>query len=176
MPLRSERAPANSESGARAARVVPVLTIMLAAILALEPVPLPGYAALTPVFTLMALYHWMIYRPELVPPITLFAIGVGYDLLCGGPPGVTPLLLLLARAAVLHARRWFLDRGFAFVWTGFALLTVGAVALLWALECVLAWQLLGIADSLFRAAVTAALFPIASFVLGRTQHALMGAD
>ena len=176
MPLRSERAPANSESGARAAQVVPVLTILLAAVLALEPVPLPGYAALTPTFTLMALYHWMIYRPELVPPIALFGIGVGYDLLCGGPPGVTPLLLLVARAAVLNARRWFLDRSFAFLWAGFALLTVGAVALLWALECVLAWQLFGITDSVFRAALSAALFPIASFVLGRTQHAVMGPD
>jgi hypothetical protein len=60
------------------------------------------------------------------------------------------------------------------VWTGFALLTVGAVALLWALECVLACQLFGITDSVFRAALSAALFPIASFVLGRTQHAVMG--
>jgi len=170
----TRRALATSPIGARAACLLPVATTLVAALLSLEPIPLPGYAVLTPAFALMAVYHWTVYRPDLLPPIALFGIGIGYDLLCGGPPGVTPLLLLLSRAAVLRARRWFVNRTFAFVWAGFAVLTVAAIFALWALECLLGWQLLSANGSIFRAALTIALFPIASFMLGRTQHALIG--
>jgi rod shape-determining protein MreD len=174
MPFWTHRAPASPQIGAGAASLLPVLTTLAAALLALEPVPLPGYAALTPALTLMALYHWTLYRPDLLPPIALFAIGVGYDLLCGGPPGVTPLFLLLSRAAVLRCRRWFINRTFPFVWAGFTVLASAAIFGLWLLDCILAWKLLDISGSIFRAALTVALFPIASFLLGRTQHALMG--
>ena len=68
---------------------------------------MPGYAALAPAFTLMAVYHWTIYRPDLLPPIGLFAIGLAQDLLTGAPIGVGALMLLLARGAVLRYRRLF---------------------------------------------------------------------
>src|SRR4051812_19962774 len=102
-----------------AARLLPTATIVLAALLTVVPVRIPGYAALTPAFTLMAVYHWTIYRPDLLPPIALFAVGLAVDLMTGGPIGVSPLLLLAARAGVLNYRRYFINRGFAFVWAGF---------------------------------------------------------
>jgi rod shape-determining protein MreD len=173
MPLRMERAPASPQIGARVACLLPVLTTLAAALLALQPVPLPGYAGLTPAFTLMAVYHWAIYRPDLLPPVALFAIGVGCDLLCGGPPGLTPLLLLISRAAVLRCRRWFINRTFAYVWAGFSVLSGAAIFGMWALNCALSWRLFSVDDSVFRAALTITLFPIASFLLGRTQHTLM---
>jgi hypothetical protein len=50
-----------------------------------------------------------------------------------------------------------------------------AIGGLWAVHSILAWQLLSVNSSVFRAVLTIALFPIASFALGRTQHALIGA-
>jgi rod shape-determining protein MreD len=44
-------------------------------IVSVLPVKIPGYAALTPAITLMAAYHWTIYRPDLLPRIALFAVG-----------------------------------------------------------------------------------------------------
>ncbi len=52
-----------------AARLLPVATTLLAAVISVLPLQIPGYAALTPVFTLMAAYHWTIYRPDLLPPL-----------------------------------------------------------------------------------------------------------
>lgn len=156
-------------------RLLPVATTATAALLSIQPVHLPGYAALAPAFTLMAVYHWTIYRPDLLPPSALFLIGVAYDLLAGGPPGVTPLLLLLARAAVLRYRRWFPDRDFPFVWAGFTLLTAAAMAGLWLLDSLLEARLVEFRGGIFRAVLTISLFPVASFLLGRTQRALMAA-
>ncbi|HML09522.1 MAG TPA: rod shape-determining protein MreD [Stellaceae bacterium] len=157
-----------------AARLLPVATMLLAAVISVLPLQIPGYAALTPVFTLMAAYHWTIYRPDLLPPIALFGVGLTEDLLAGSPIGVNALLLLLTRIAVLGYRRYFINRNFPFVWTGFALLTSVAMLGLWGLHCILNLSLLDFRNAVIRAALTVAMFPLASFMLGRAQRAVMG--
>jgi rod shape-determining protein MreD len=156
-----------------AASLLPVTTMVLATILSMQPIGLSGYAALTPALSLMVAYHWTIYRPDLLPPTALFTIGTIQDLLCGGLPGVTALLLLLARGVVLKFRHHFLDRPFAFVWLGFALLTGGAMILMWTLHSLLAAELLDIRGTALCALLTISGFPVASFLLGRSQRALM---
>jgi len=137
--------------------------------------PVPGYAALTPAFTLMAVYHWTIYRPDLLPPIGVFAVGLAQDLLAGAPVGIGALVLLLARAAVLRGRRYFINRTFPFVWTGFTLLSAVAMLTLWALHCLVQLTFFDLRSTMFRTVLTIAIFPVASFALGRTQRALIGA-
>jgi rod shape-determining protein MreD len=158
-----------------AARLLPVATTLVAAVISVLPLQIPGYAALTPVFTLMAAYHWTIYRPDLLPPVALFGIGLTEDLLAGSPIGVNALLLLLTRIGVLSYRRYFVNRTFPFVWTGFTLLTATAMLGLWALHCLLDLSLLDFRNAVIRAALTIAIFPLASFMLGRAQRAVMGA-
>jgi len=151
-------------------RLLPIATTLLAALVTILPLRIPGYAALTPAFTLMAAYHWTIYRPDLLPPLVLFAIGIGEDLLVGA------LELLLTYTAVIGYRRYFVNRTFPFVWSGFTLLTVCAMFVLWAVHCLLDATLLDFRNTIFRAVLTVAIFPVASFLLGRTQRALMGAS
>ena len=158
------------------ARMLPLATTLLAAVIAILPVEVPGYAALTPAFTLMAVYHWTIYRPDLLPPAGLFAVGLGQDLLGGAPIGVSALVLLLARAVVLRHRRHFINRTFAFVWTGFALLGMAAALGTWGLHCLMQLNLFDLRAPVFRTVLTVAIFPLASLALGRTQRALMGAS
>ena len=156
--------------------VLPIATTMLAALLSIEPLHLDGYAALTPAFTLMATYHWTIYRPNLLPAPLLFLIATMQDLLSGGLPGETAVMLLLARAIVLPQRHYFVDRPFPFIWAGFALLTAGAMLFLWALHSLLSGELLDLRAPVLRVVLTILSFPIASFLLGRSQRALIGAD
>lgn len=156
------------------ARFLPTATIVAAAILALLPLPVPGYAALTPAFTLMAVYHWSAYRPDLLPSGSLFAVGFAQDLVTGATIPASALLLLLARAAVLRYRRHLVGRPFPFVWAGFAALAFAAMLGLWALHCVLQFALFDPRTAILRAAVTVALFPAASLALGRSQRALIG--
>jgi rod shape-determining protein MreD len=175
MALRVFTIPALPRVNNGAARMLPVATTLLAAVISVLPFQIPGYAALTPVFTLMAVYHWTIYRPDLLPPMTLFAIGLIEDLLAGSPIGVNALMLLLARIGVLGYRRYFVNRNFPFVWTGFTLLTVATMCGLWALNCILDLSLLDFRNAIIRATLTIAMFPPASFMLGRAQRAVMGA-
>ena len=88
---------------------------------------------------------------------------------------MTTVVLLLARAVVVRYRRWFPDRAFPFVWGGFTLLTAAAMLVLWLLHSLLEAKAVEFRSSVFRAVLTISLFPFASFLLGRTQRALMGA-
>ena len=175
MALKVSSIPSLPRVNSGVARMLPIATTVLAAIIAILPVRVPGYAALTPAFTLMAVYHWTIYRPDLLPPVGLFAVGLAQDLLAGAPVGVGALVLLLARAAVLRYRRYFINRTFPFVWGGFTLLGAGAMLALWALHCLLQLSFFDLRTTVFRTVLTIAIFPVASFALGRTQRALMGA-
>jgi len=174
-PLKVSAIPALPRVDNAPARVLPIATTALAGMLSLLPLHIPGYAALTPAFTLMAAYHWTIYRPDLLPPLALFIVGVAQDVLVGAPAGVSALMLLVARGLVLAHRRYFIDRLFSFVWGGFTLLTAVAMAGLWALHCLLDWTMLDLRSTMFRAVLTVAFFPAASVLLGRMQRALMSA-
>jgi rod shape-determining protein MreD len=167
--------PSSPRAARGLARFLPTATIVAAAILALLPLPVPGYAALTPSFALMAVYHWSVYRPDLLPASGLFAIGFAQDLLSGATIPASALLLLLARAAVLRYRRHFVGRPFPFVWAGFAALAFAAMLGSWALHCLLHLTLFDLRTAIIRGAVTVALFPAASLILGRSQRALIGA-
>jgi rod shape-determining protein MreD len=175
MALKVSSIPSLPRVNSGVARLLPIATTVLAAVIAILPLRVPGYAALTPAFTLMAVYHWTIYRPDLLPPVGLFGVGLAQDLLAGAPVGVGALVLLLARAAVLRYRRHFINRTFPFVWAGFTLLGAAAMLALWALHCLLQLSLFDLRTTVFRTVLTIAIFPVASFALGRTQRALMDA-
>jgi rod shape-determining protein MreD len=175
MALKPTGAPAPQRLDNPAARLLPIATTLLASVISIQPAPIPGYAALAPAFTLMAVYHWTIYRPDLLPPLALFLIGVAQDLLAGAPVGTTALVLLLTRVVVLRHRRHVVNQPFPFVWAGFTMLTGGAMLLLWTLHCLTAGLLVDLPGTVFRAVLTISVFPAASFLLGRTQRAVMGA-
>src|SRR5262245_58014810 len=103
-------------------RLLPVTTMVLAMLVSIQPIHIPGYAAVAPAFTLMVAYHWTIYRPDLLPALALFIVGMVQDLLSGALPGVTALTLLLTRAILLGQRCHFVNRPFPFIWAGFTTL------------------------------------------------------
>jgi len=157
------------------ASLLPVATTILAMLVSIQPIQITGYAAVTPAFTLMAVYHWTMYRPDLLPALALFVIGTVQDLLSGELLGMTALILLISRAFLLSQRRHFVNRPFPFVWAGFSLLTGGAMLLLWSLHSLLAAELLDFRSTMFRTVLTISFYPVASFLLGRSQRALLGA-
>jgi rod shape-determining protein MreD len=157
------------------ARFWPIFTTSMMAVLTLVPLRIPGYAALTPALTLMAVYHWTIYRPDLLPAVGLFLIGLAEDTLTGAPIGSGALVLLLARAAVLRYRRHSVNRTFPFIWAGFGLLAGITMLATWLFNCLIQMNFFDLRTTVFRLVLTVTVFPAASFALGRTQRALIEA-
>jgi rod shape-determining protein MreD len=140
------------------------------------PLRIPDYAAVAPLLDLVGIYYWTIYRPELLPPVAVFSVGLVFDLLSGAPLGVTPLVLLLSRALVLSQRRFFVNRLFPFVWCGFTLIAALAIAFLWALGGLLEGAMLDMRAAILQWVLTVASFPAAGYLLMRVQRNFLPGD
>jgi rod shape-determining protein MreD len=155
-------------------RLVPFLTTVLFAFFSIVPLNLPGFAVVMPAFTLMAVFHWTVYRPDLLPLSAVFTSGLLLDLLNGTPyVGISALVFLIARSAVMSQRQLFVNRPFAIVWLGFLALTVAVFLLLWALVGVLHATFVDLRPFAFQAVLTVACYPAASYVLARAQRAFL---
>jgi rod shape-determining protein MreD len=155
-------------------RGVPLASGAMAAILSVMPVAVPGLAIATPAFALMTVYHWTLYRPDLLPPTGVFAIGLLVDLLNGTPYlGLSSLILLIARSLAMRQRPLVANRDFAVVWAGFLVTAAIVTALEWAVVSILNEAPLGSRPFIFQAIVTVAAFPVASYLLAWTQRALL---
>ncbi|HLJ64588.1 MAG TPA: rod shape-determining protein MreD [Stellaceae bacterium] len=159
------------------ASLVPVLTAVLAAILTVIPLHLPSFAAITPAFVLMTVYYWALYRPELLPNLVVFLVGLLLDFLSGMPYlGISALILLLVRVAVMLEQRVLVNRAFPVLWLGFLLASLGAGALEWMLVCGLRGAFLTPRSFIFQAVLTVACFPPVGLALARLDRAFLVRD
>ncbi len=103
-----------------ARRALPVAISLLLALLSAVPIPVPGYAALAPDLVLMAVFYWVVHRPDLMSLPVVFVIGLFADLVSGTPLGVNPLILILVHVTIMSQHRVFRGKPFPIVWLGFA--------------------------------------------------------
>lgn len=96
-----------------------VLTLVLV-VLGQVPLHIPGFAEVAPVLPLMAVYHWAIYRPELLPAVAVFFAGLLQDALSGMPFGVNAAAFVLVHMAVMSQQIFFQGKSFLIIWLGFA--------------------------------------------------------
>jgi rod shape-determining protein MreD len=155
-------------------KLLPFATTLLFVMISVMPWHIPGFAVVTPAFALMAVYHWTIYRSDLLPPIAVFAAGLLLDLLNGTPYiGTSALSLLLARSVLLGQRRFFVNRLFPVLWAGFLATAAAVIGFEWLLICLLHGGLLGPRPFVFEAVLTVASFPFGSYLLARIQRAFL---
>ncbi|MHA1569846.1 MAG: rod shape-determining protein MreD [Alphaproteobacteria bacterium] len=157
--------------GAR--RLTPLLTTLFLAVLGGLPLYLPGYAAVAPMFALIAVYYWTIHRPDLLPAPAVFAVGLFVDLVSGVPLGVNGLILLLVYAVVLAQRRFFHGKSFLVVWWGFSLVAAVSAMVIWLLLALLSGQFPAPLPVAFQFGVNLAVYPLASWLLARAQRNLL---
>jgi len=154
-------------------RLMPLSTTLLCVIASVIPAHLPAFTVVTPAFALMAIYHWTLYRPDLLPFVAVFAAGLLLDMVTGAPVGISSLVLLLAHGLVLSQREHLLMRPFAVVWVGFLVVATVAAALQWLVVSLFYGMLLDVRPFLFQGVLTVATYPVVSYVLVRVQRTLL---
>lgn len=116
-------------AGAGAAHAI----LALLFIFNLTTISIPHTAEIKPHFVLMAVYYWSVCRPTLVPPPLVFTIGVAMDILSGLPAGLTAAVLVAAQWLVWGQRRYLMGQSYIVLWTGFAIVCIGATCAQWGL-------------------------------------------
>ncbi|WP_222182066.1 rod shape-determining protein MreD [Geminicoccus harenae] len=104
----------------RLRQLLPILTVAVALLLDLAPLPDAGPQAQAPRLTFAVVFFWALHRPELLPPLALFLLGLAGDLVAGSLIGLGPAMLLLLREAVARQQRLLLAASPLGRWVGFA--------------------------------------------------------
>ena len=143
------------------------LAVVLASVL---PLRIPHFAVVMPLLSMMAVFYWSIYRPELLPAAAVFALGVVQDALGGGPLGLSALVLLLVHGVGVSQRRFFLGKSFAVEWWGFILVASGAALVGWLLASLYYTAWIDPGAVLAQALLTMALYPCFSWLFARSAR------
>jgi rod shape-determining protein MreD len=151
------------------------LTVILLFV-GIVPLHIPGLGGLVPWLPLMAIYHWAIYRPELLPAYAVFFIGVLEDSLTGRPIGTNALIFLLAYGGVLSQRRFFVGKPFYILWLGFGLVAANALATNWILISIWNAKILAPNTLFFQFFTIFGLYPVLAWMLLRWQHSVLKED
>ena len=96
------------------ARVLtPSLIACALVILSVLPLHIPSYSSVVPSLALMAVFYWSLHRPDLLPAVAVFLVGILYDILTGGPMGVQAFILLVVYWVTGSQRQLFLVNRFS---------------------------------------------------------------
>lgn len=153
--------------------VTPFAVTLALAVMPSLPLGLPAQVPGAPWFTLMAVFYWTIYRPDLMPAPAVFAAGLVQDLVTGAPVGMTALILLAVYNLVLKQRRTFIGKPFAVTYWGFALVASAACLSGYLLGCLLNFTLLAPQQSVLQYLTTLALFPALVWFFVRTHRRML---
>jgi rod shape-determining protein MreD len=152
---------------------VPVCVTVFLLIFGLIPLHAPGLPALAPMYTLMAVYFWSVYRPEGFGFGAAFTIGVIEDLLVGTPLGSTALSLLLCQWVVFNQQKFFSNRPFLEVWLAFTVIASGAALVRWLCAGIIAAGFPPFSNVFASLILTIVIYPVVGWILARAQMRLM---
>ena len=154
-------------------RSFPMATAAVASLAGLVTVPVADYSQIAPAFTLIAVYCWSVWRPDLLPLAGVFLIGLFEDLLRGLPLGLTALMLLTAAGFVQSQRAFVFGRSITVFWLVFGLLTIVWMAVEWMAMSILLGQVLSPEAAAFRYVATFGLLPVGAAALFVVQRSGM---
>jgi rod shape-determining protein MreD len=152
-----------------ARHLLPVCLTLLLLLLSLVPMRVPDFANVAPKLTLVSIYYWSIYRPDLLPVHAAFLLGLLLDIVSAMPIGVNALIFVLLHGFVSSRRRFFLGKGFLVTWWAFSVIGGGAIGLSWLLASALLGRWMDVQPVLFTYFLTMASYPVFGWFLIRAQ-------
>ena len=156
--------------------ITPFGLSLILLVLSVLPTHIPGYMQIAPVLALISVYHWAIYRPNLLPIFAVFILGLLQDLLLGTPVGLYILVFLTVYGVVLSQRRFFVGKSFIFFWFGFAVISMLASIESYFLGSIWNVILLDFNAATFQYLILLGIFPAVAWVFLRWQQVFLQQD
>ena len=151
----------------------PFFLILVLVVLGQVPMHIPGFAEVAPILPLMAVYHWAIYRPDLLPVTAVFFAGLMQDALSGMPFGVNAAVFVGVHIAVISQQVFFQGKSFLIIWLGFAMVAAGAVVMIWLLNAMIFVAGASVVAAFIQYLVTVGVFPLLAVLLVRWQRTVL---
>ncbi len=144
---------------------LPLAVIVFLVVFSVVPLRLPHYTAVAPNWVLAAVFFFASHRSDLVPSWTAFALGLLFDVLSGGPLGLSALVLLLVREAGSLLEEPLRGRPFLFAWAAFGIVALAAQMLGVLLATALAGALVALPNVVYQLILTIIIYPALALVL-----------
>ncbi|MEX1148247.1 MAG: rod shape-determining protein MreD [Sphingomonadales bacterium] len=151
----------------------PFLWCLFWGLVELLPFNIVILSPVTPALLLISAYFWTISRPDLMPPLLLFLLGVIHDLWSGGPFGLTPLTLILMHGFVVSQRRLLSRRLFVISWVGFVIVAAGFGVVGWTLASFHNDGFLNPVPTAFQILLSIALYPVMARLMAGFQRRIL---
>ncbi len=100
-------------------------------LLSLVSFSLPHADSVKPLFVLIPLYYWGIYRPSITPILYVFVLGLLMDFISGFPVGVHAVLFVVLQFVMRSQRLFLMEQPYPMFWLGFAIVSSSVYALQW---------------------------------------------
>lgn len=126
---------------------------------------IPYTGEIRPMFVLMAVYYWAIYRPTLVPPFVVFALGIVMDIISDYPLGMNAFVLLAVQWSVRRQRVFLMGQSYGMVWIGWAAVCALAACLHWLLFSLFSWQVISPQPAISSVILSIGLYPLVTLIL-----------
>ena len=84
-----------------------------------------------------SLFFWTVFCLDLLPPATVFLLGLSADLLTISPLGYYTFLFLIFYKGILLERQFLIGRSFLFLWGSFCAFVCPLIVLQWLLASLL---------------------------------------
>ncbi len=123
-------------------------------------------------FVIIIIYHWAIYRPSIIPPLLVFAVGICIDFLSGFPAGLSAFVLLVILHIVVQQRLFLTGQPFMVIWFGFVLASMAALFVQWFLFGLIHFQWTPLLPVILAAISGSLLFPVISLILNLSHKML----
>lgn len=156
----------NTETSVGIKMVIPFLSVLFLIIIMVLPYNMPLIGDIMPFLTLIGVYYWSVFKPELLPVGVVFVLGLLQDILLGSPLGLSSLLLVVVQQFIFFQGRQFLERDFLFNWFVFVMLVIGFGFLSWAITSLYFKVFLDYLGVIGQILLTIAFYPIITWVFG----------
>lgn len=156
-----------------ARHALPLLSVIIVLTIEALPWPWEGVVALGSNLVLMAVYYWVLYRPDLFTPITVFLIGLMVDAIGGLPLGLSALGYLILFSALMKLRNLIANHPFFMLWAGFAATVLCFTFWQWLGLCLLHGEVMALSPGLINSLLASLLFPAVAALL-IMLHRLVG--
>lgn len=98
---------------------IPSLTVLLSIFLSSAPYKIENSSLLMPSIVLAVIYYWSLYRPDLLPYVSLLLLGLLQDIIEVSNLGLNAVMFIFFRLLIRSQRRYLINKAFIMVWAGF---------------------------------------------------------
>ena len=152
----------------------PGLIILFLLFLTNLPYGSPEIIFLIPPLALVGIFHWGIYRPDLLPRWLVFFIGILQDVMSGGILGIWSLIYLLIHTIMKSQRKFFFGRAFIIEWYSFSVVVFFVYFVIWVIG-ILFYGVIESSNILIgQSIITIFIYPLLTWFMGKTRQLVGG--